>query len=149
MEEKHRLPSWVLPALICLTLCFIWGNSLMPARISAEISNWFREIINKILWFLPGGAELEGDGILRKIAHASEFALLGAELTAWRVKEISKISDALLGGILAALTDETIQLFVAGRSGEVRDVLIDTAGVVLGCAVVLVVRRVRAKRRAG
>ena len=35
----------------------------------------------------------------------------------------------MLGGLLTALTDETIQLFVPGRSGQVTDIWIDFSGV--------------------
>ena len=45
--------------------------------------------------------------------------------------------------LLTALTDETIQLFVPGRSGELRDVWIDFAGGVLGCGVAGMVHAVR------
>ena len=39
---------------------------------------------------------------------------------------------ALLIGILYAVSDEFHQLFVPGRAGQFRDVLVDGAGTVLG-----------------
>ena len=39
----------------------------------------------------------------------------------------------MLGGLLTALTDETIQLFVPGRSGQVTDIWIDFSGVMTDC----------------
>ncbi len=42
------------------------------------------------------------------------------------------VSWPMLGGLLTALTDETIQLFVPGRSGQVTDVWIDFSGVLTG-----------------
>ena len=41
----------------------------------------------------------------------------------------------MLGGLLTALTDETIQLFVPGRSGQVTDIWIDFSGVMTGLLV--------------
>ena len=42
------------------------------------------------------------------------------------------VSWPVLGGLLTALTDETIQLFVPGRSGQVTDIWIDFSGVMTG-----------------
>ena len=54
----------------------------------------------------------------------------------------------LLGGVLTALTDESIQLFSSGRSGQVADVWIDTGGVLWGMLVMAVLVSVfSAKRR--
>ena len=144
--EKSESNQRFWPLLIVLTLCFIWGNSLLPASISGAISQWVKELVNQLLWFWKDGSLMSGDGLLRKLAHASEFALLGAELTCWRVKGITRIQEVLLFGLLAALTDETIQLFVAGRSGQIRDVWIDLLGVLIGCLFVLVFRHLRRKK---
>ena len=51
-------------------------------------------------------------------------------------------------GLMTAVCDETIQLFVPGRSAEVRDVLIDAAGVLLGAALVRILTRRRDGRGA-
>ena len=50
---------------------------------------------------------------------------------------VRHMSWPILGGVLTALTDETIQMFVPGRSSSVRDVWIDTAGVLAGLLVAL------------
>ena len=43
-----------------------------------------------------------------------------------------------MASLLTALTDETIQLFVPGRSGQVTDVWIDFSGVLTGLVVGLI-----------
>ena len=48
------------------------------------------------------------------------------------------VSWPMLGGLLTALTDETIQLFVPGRSGQVTDIWIDFSGVMTGLLVGLI-----------
>ena len=68
------------------------------------------------------------DLVLRKIAHAVEFGVLGALLaralsTAWR---------PLALGVAYAISDEVHQSFVAGRQGSALDVAIDVVGVALG-----------------
>jgi VanZ family protein len=70
------------------------------------------------------------DLVLRKLAHAAEYAVLGALLV--RATSAAALSAAI--GVLYAITDELHQTFVPGRQGSSRDVLIDTAGVVAGVA---------------
>ena len=42
------------------------------------------------------------------------------------------LTGTLFAAMLAAVTDETIQLFSAGRSGQITDVWLDFAGAALG-----------------
>jgi VanZ family protein len=68
------------------------------------------------------------DLILRKIAHLSEYAILGALL----LRAIQRPAVAILVGALYAVTDEVHQHFVRGRHAAWYDVLIDTVGVTIG-----------------
>ena len=68
------------------------------------------------------------DLILRKIAHLSEYAILGALL----VRAIQRPAVAILAGGLYAASDEFHQHFVRGRHAAWYDVLIDTVGVTIG-----------------
>ena len=68
------------------------------------------------------------DLILRKCAHLTEYAILGALLTrATRAPAL-----AVLVASLYAVTDEVHQTFVDGRLGTPRDVAIDLLGVLIG-----------------
>ena len=119
--------------LIC-NLVFIWGNSLLPGEISGAFSDWVKGILSAIL---PGTGSGTGGGLLRKIAHFTEFAALGMCLT-WRMGMLRKPSGwALLWGGLTACADETIQRFVPDRGPSIRDVGIDTCGVMVGMMLVL------------
>jgi VanZ family protein len=75
------------------------------------------------------------DLVLRKIAHAMEYAILGFLL----LHATGRERAALALGIAYAVSDELHQNFVPGRMGSPRDVAIDTIGVVVG--VLLVGRR--------
>jgi VanZ family protein len=79
------------------------------------------------------------DLLVRKIAHLSEYAILGALL----VRAIQRPAVAILAGGLYAVSDELHQHFVRGRHAAWYDVLIDTVGVTIG---VLAWSRVRASR---
>jgi hypothetical protein len=70
------------------------------------------------------------DLVLRKIAHAGEYAILGALL----VRATGKPIVALALGTLYAISDEIHQSFVPGRLGSPLDVAIDAVGVAIGVA---------------
>ena len=71
------------------------------------------------------------DLALRKLAHAAEFAVLGALL----VRAIGRGGLAFALGTLYAVSDEIHQTLVPGRMGSPVDVAIDVIGV--ACGVVL------------
>ena len=131
-DKRLRLSRWLVAAL----LCFIWGNSLLPGEISGKISD---AVKNLLAFLLPGDVPgvTSGGGLLRKIAHFTEFAALGAALS-WRRGMLEKRKMmALITGCGAACVDETIQLFVPDRGPALKDVAIDTCGVAAGMALLL------------
>ncbi len=71
------------------------------------------------------------DLLVRKIAHAVEFGVLGALFL--RATRRPGLAFAL--GTLYAVSDEVHQSFVAGRMGSAVDVAIDTLGVLCGVVV--------------
>jgi VanZ family protein len=71
------------------------------------------------------------DLVLRKLAHLTEYAILGALL----LRAVGARVPALVAGVAYAVSDEIHQTFVPGRQGSVLDVLIDSAGVVIGILV--------------
>ena len=126
---------WVLCAL-CLAVIF--GHSLMPAAVSHNESMGLLDRLIALFPFLT-------HHMLRKLAHFSEFFVLGFLLAQCLRRRISR---PLLTGLLCAMGDETIQIFVAGRSGEVRDVWIDFAGVAAAVAAVYLIRFLRGRKAA-
>lgn len=68
------------------------------------------------------------DLVLRKLAHAAEFALFGALL----LRALGRPWLAFALGVAYAVSDELHQHFVPGRVGSPLDVGIDAVGVVLG-----------------
>ena len=131
-ERRLRLSKW----LIAVLLCFIWGNSLLPGEISGRISDWVKELLSFLLPSEVPGVTT-GGGLLRKIAHFSEFAALGFCLC-WRFGMLEKRKImALVYGFGAACVDETIQIFVPDRGPSPKDVAIDTCGAAVGMALLL------------
>lgn len=133
--------------IIC-NIAFIWGNSLLPAEISKAISGFVRNLVSL---FLGGGGGADnapvGEGILRKIAHFVEFACLGG-LLCWLFSMLDKHRLlALACGFGVACVDETIQRFVPGRGPRFTDVLLDSAGVACGMAVLLLCVTIYQKKK--
>jgi VanZ family protein len=76
------------------------------------------------------------DTVLRKGAHVTEYAVLGALL----YRALEREPHALAAGIAYAATDEVHQHFVSGRHASPVDVAIDAVGVALGMLAWLRVR---------
>ena len=53
----------------------------------------------------------------------------------------------LLAGLLCALCDETIQLFVVGRSSQVSDIWVDFSGILAVAVLLWAIRRFRGRRK--
>ena len=139
-QGRLRLSKW----LITVLLCFIWGNSMLPGSVSGAISD---AVKNFLAWLMP--AEIpgvtSGGGLLRKIAHFTEFAALGACLGWWfGILEKRKIM-ALVYSFGAACLDETIQVFVPDRGPGLKDVAIDTCGAAVGLGLLILGQKLARK----
>ena len=80
--------------------------------------------------------------IVRKMAHFCEYTLEGFLLMlcmrVYTRRYVRHISVPMLGGVLTAMADETIQIYSPGRSSQVTDVWLDSAGVLAGILIALV-----------
>ena len=140
----------IVGVLIVLWLCLIWGHSLQPASVSSGESLRILVILRKIFPTLLAGEQ--GEFIIRKTAHFTEFFILGVMLCIEFSMELygvlRRFAIPSLVGLLVAFIDETIQLFVIGRSGEIRDIWIDFAGAMFGTLIVLaIVNNKRGRKR--
>ena len=130
MEKPMNLRFvWLLLAA-CVT-AFIWQQSTLPREESTETSEAVREVIVTIV----GGEETAlgsfFDRFVRKIAHVTEFAVLGLCIEAYLTRRHTLVRDliALAFGLAVASADELIQVFT-GRGPAVTDVLLDLGGYV-------------------
>lgn len=99
-----RLGAW---APVALWAAVIFAFSSIPS-LSTELGTW--------------------DTILRKLAHVTEYAILGGLLL--RAVRLPGLAVAL--AVLYAVTDEVHQTFVEGRTGAPLDVVIDAVGALAG-----------------
>lgn len=150
-DKKRQIAFCIFAVLAIFLMVIIFSFSAQEADESEQVQYDVNDFINRILDKITANMSEENQieikntisTYLRKIAHvtlytALGFSLFGAALSAERPKKLLKKGGAalLVGGIYAA-TDETHQLFVEGRSGEIRDVLLDSAGVLLGILIML------------
>lgn len=136
-------PLSFLPAL--LICCMIWSFSAREAEDSAQMSGGVGEIIihacNRMFRLEMEEEEVlvmaeQLQPVVRKGAHLSEYFLLALAATL-PIFVYGRTSGKffLLAGLLCllfAVSDEFHQSFVPGRSAELRDVLIDSAGICAG-----------------
>lgn len=143
-EKRLRLCS----ALLVVNLMVIWGNSLLPGDVSGAISDAVKAILLPIVeLFFPGTGSSGGGGLLRKLAHFTEFCALGMCLT-WLLSMLGKHKALPLAfGFLTACVDETIQAFVPGRNPSPIDVAIDTSGVITGMVLLLLGYHIYKKKK--
>ena len=93
--------------------------------------------------------------LARKSAHFSIYMILGvlsflAVISYEKLLFVLRLTVSGSVCLLYAASDEIHQLFIPGRSGEVRDVMIDFSGAALGIAlsmlVFLLICRIKKKR---
>lgn len=135
-------------SLSILSILFIFSNSLMNANTSSSKSKGVRELVNSIINNLGLTFEIT-EHFVRKAAHFIEFMLLGIFLTlllvAFDLVVHKNITIPLFIGLLVAVFDEYIQLYVDGRAGMVSDVVLDFLGLVTGVFFVLAIIIIKKK----
>lgn len=140
---KKRLTIF-LTVFIILTLTFIFTNSMDSVTESQKKSGAVLEMVWRLLKGVAGKDHVT-EHLVRKLAHFFEFFVLGIEMSALSFLHHSprrtlyfSITLPVFCGLLAALTDETIQI-VSARGSQVQDVWLDFAGVCVGLGVVFAV----------
>ncbi len=87
------------------------------------------------------------DKVIRKLAHYSLYTLGGIlillHINLYKMKINKKIIISWLIGTTYAVTDEIHQLFILGRSGEIRDMYIDSLGVITGIIIILIIFKIK------
>ena len=152
---KPRIAAFYIDIIIiAATLCFIFGNSLESIPESQDTSLSVLDAVKPILEPIVGPENVT-DHLVRKLAHFIEFAALGIEALGMciitRRTRIQNLCNCAFAGLLAAVTDETIQIFSA-RGSQVQDVLLDYGGYITGAAVMFIIFTASAavkRRRSG
>ena len=131
----------ILDILILLTLVFIWGNSMLSAPQSNELSISVVEKTEDILGISRPESHDESDSIIkiiRKSAHAIEFFVLGSLLALRMFNDRLMPAAAFVLSACVGVMDECIQIF-SDRTQSVKDVFIDCGGAAAGILVIMLI----------
>ncbi len=153
-NRNIRKTVWVLVLLLMImyhysVISLFSGND---AELSTQKSDVIVEKVVEVIDVISGKEITpkiydDVEFIVRKLAHFVNFFILGflvlllAALTDGKSTKMI-ILPALICGLIGALIDEGHQLFVAGRSGELRDVCVDFLGVLFSCILFTIMRMV-------
>lgn len=114
LRTAHKIANVIATSIDAGLLPNVWSPRLLSITTMAEII----------------------EPSIRKLAHLGMYTVLGLLLWAWaRCWKLRKtlLIPFCIGAVYAAF-DEWHQMSVLGRSGELRDVLLDSVGVALGIA---------------
>ena len=142
--KRHIIGAAVWGAFWLGLTVFIFANSLQSGEQSGTQSGWWAAFLRPIL---DPGHLLEDaafHALVRKLAHMAEFCALAVTIGGTTV-QLGALTGRryiclpLLAALCTAVCDEFLQTFTADRAGQVSDVLIDTAGALIGFGLVAVV----------
>lgn len=136
--------------LIIIWMAVVFAFSNEPAEKSSKTSGGITEkVVQAITKDNKNITQSQRDiieTVIRKCAHFGLYAI-GGFLTVnfvstTKVQGKYIILYAIAFTFMYAITDEVHQLFVPGRSGEIRDVIIDTAGASAGTMIFWMLRKI-------
>lgn len=145
--RQNKSKQVILIFLTLIWIGFIFSNSLKNSTESSEISNYVFDFAKDIL----SSINLNITTLLvRKAAHLIEFLILGIlslfTLSSFTPYLFKNLTIPLFIGLLTAVSDETIQLFSSGRSSEVKDILIDFLGFLIGIIISFLIIKLKQYR---
>lgn len=139
--------SWMA---VIVWMLIIFLLSAQVAEQSNLLSTGISQAIIKLLGRFVPGIEPELNSLnhfVRKNAHFIAYLLLGIlssnAIGRSRPRRLGNVLLALLICVLYAISDEVHQLFVPGRGGQAMDVLIDSAGAMVGIGLYFIVMKLR------
>lgn len=131
---------WIWLLLTALWIGVIFWHSARTAEASDAESIGLLYYVQKLFPWMT-------NRLLRKCGHFGEFAVLGVLMTGtFRHLRNFILLKPVACAFFVALCDETLQLFIPGRSGNIKDLWIDLGGVVFGALAVWLLFRLRKKK---
>lgn len=165
--RTRRAALWLV--LVVVWLAFIWGHSLVPGDASRGESSRVMVVLRSAFQAAGVTSTHTMTFVIRKTAHFLEYLVLGlicgkartelmgqgrrscfpaSKARTWQLSsgELRLVLLTVIVDCVAPVVDETIQVFVPGRSSQLRDVIIDLCGVLLGTILMATLRGTRARR---
>ncbi len=122
--------------IIWMLIIFMFSNQKSTVSTNNSQSLIKNTIVNIYKLFNQNATQEEIDNVVntfdlpvRKLCHFTEYFILGIlVLFTLKAYQINNLYITILICFIYACSDEFHQLFVDGRSGEVKDVILDTLG---------------------
>lgn len=133
LDKPKRVVLAVLCVALVLTVAFVFSNSAKKPAASMQDSDAVKDFISE---FIPPESDLGQKilGNIRKIAHFTEYGLMGLEVSAIllllfekRKERYASAAWSVLFALVIAFLDETVQMF-SKRGPAIADVWIDVGG---------------------
>lgn len=150
--SKLKIALWTITIL---WMAVIFYFSHQPADISKEESGKVLVMMNLMTEDDMDAEENSRTSLLqrfiRKTAHVTVFFILGILITIsirnTVFSELGTYIAAYIAGTLYGISDEVHQMFIPGRGPQLRDVFLDSVGVLIGVLITaLLVGLVRYRR---
>lgn len=141
---KRILFIIMLLATLYLIFCFSAQDGEQSGNLSLKVTNFIVKLFSKIknmdtalrMHYIE-----KLHPIIRKLAHFSIYCLVGFSVMGFwctfDIKNKYKLLWSILIGVTYATSDEFHQSFIPGRGPSIRDVCIDSAGVLTGIFVMI------------
>ncbi len=136
---RRKLPLIISAAIVIITLVALFVFSGQDGDESSKTSGVIVDLVIRLFRLSDDSKTLNTiTFVVRKLAHFSIFAVLGASLYAFTYFLLLRrpYISTLIVGLAAAIMNELQQLSSAGRTASVRDVAIDFSGVITGSLIV-------------
>ena len=132
--------------IIKILLLFFWMIIIftLSMQTGSESTSLSDGVINKtICEFIKDCDPSVYSFIVRKLAHLIMYFILGIFSIINFKNDKDGLINAIILCIIYAFTDEIHQMFIQNRSGEVRDIIIDSIGSISS---ILIFYKIRKKR---
>lgn len=144
---SKKLLIYILLSILCMITIFTFSskNTNESNGTSKGLIKYFVHTYEKVF-----DKDIDEEKVIsklnypiRKLAHYSIYLLLGIFI--YNIFLLTGVKHKVLISILIcmiyAITDETHQLFVSGRTGQVLDVFIDTIGSLTSILLIKFIKR--------
>ncbi|GGA78961.1 VanZ family protein [Ornithinibacillus halotolerans] len=138
--------------IVIFWMALIFFFSHQPGEQSGELSDGITAMLIGMLHVvIPGAEDIITGLFIRKLAHFSVYFMLAILLmNAFRCFQVTvkkSIIPAFIISVLYAISDEVHQAFIPGRGPQVTDVLLDSAGALVGIGVYCALLHIFTRKR--
>ena len=157
---KFLYSGWFSWTLVIFWMLVIFFFSAQPAQDSNKLSRGAADFIIRVIGRIKD-LDLEVstgaywydrlNGTIRSLAHSAVYFILAvltsSAVSKRRLPMWKNLGISMLICVLFAVSDEIHQMFVPGRTAEVKDLLLDSAGASLGLIFMVSKKYISASRR--